>query len=558
MTDGPQHPRDLLLALRDADKQAQRPSPTTPKVPLPDDRTARYAQQAMRRELEALGASTEGTRNDQLNTSAFNLGQLVGAGVLDEREVRDTLESVALSVGLEHGETLRSISSGVSAGILKPRLLMVAPDPGPHAQHQPAKVPEAESPAQAETDEFWHSRDLLRHVHDTAKARRCSPWAVLGVVLCRVVTQAPVAVVLPPIVGGAASLNLFVGLVGPSGSGKGAAERVAAACLSVGHIETATTGSGEGIGHSYRYRKQGQLEWHNDSHAVLFSVPEIDTLSALGSRKGATLLPELRRAWSGEALGFAYADPSRRLDIPAHEYRLCLVAGIQPTRAGALLDDADGGTPQRFLWLPATDPEAPDKAPPCPARRTWQPPKWTPPDQLDGLTGQTHVAVCELARSTIDTAHLARARGLEDALDGHLLLSQLKAAAALAMLDGRLGVTDEDWRLADVLVRQSTATRTVVVKALRHAASAKNVAQAEAEAQRAEVVSERQEEAQHKRVCRNVLRGLAGGEWVARSPLRNGIAGRDRKAFDPAVEALIQTGQIERHGDGTATRYRRC
>ena len=35
--------------------------------------------------------------------------------------------------------------------------------------------------------------------------------------------------------------------------------------------------------------------------------------------------------------------------------RFGLSVGIQPDRAGWLLDEADGGTPQRFLWLPVTD-----------------------------------------------------------------------------------------------------------------------------------------------------------------------------------------------------------
>jgi hypothetical protein len=305
-------------------------------------------------------------------------------------------------------------------------------------------------------------------------------------------------------------------------------------------------------------RVKGVLEWVDESHAVLFSVPEIDTLSALGSRKGATLLPELRRAWSGEALGFAYADPTRRLEVPAQQYRLCLVAGIQPARADALLDDADGGTPQRFLWMPATDPDLPDVAPPCPEPRTWHPPAWAPQHLRDTLgTGRTRMAVCDLARSTIDAAHVARARGDEDALDGHLLLSQLKAAAALAILDGRLDVRDDDWQLADVLVRQSTATRAGVQQVLRAAATAKNVQQAEAEAQRAEVVTERADEAAHKRVCRRIMRRLVGGEWCNRSDVRGVLAARDRAYFDPAVQSLLEAGQIEVEQVGNAHKYRR-
>src|SRR5829696_4341629 len=75
--------------------------------------------------------------------------------------------------------------------------------------------------------DFWSSRPVLGHVRDFARARRASPWAVLGAVLVRVTVAVPPFLALPPLVGGPASLNIYVGLVGPSGAGKGAAEAVA-------------------------------------------------------------------------------------------------------------------------------------------------------------------------------------------------------------------------------------------------------------------------------------------------------------------------------------------
>ena len=84
---------------------------------------------------------------------------------------------------------------------------------------------------------------------------------------------------------------------------------------------------------------------------------EIDTLAALWSRQGATLRPMLRAAYMGEALGFGYADPRKRVISPKHAYRLGLIIGVQPEHAEALLNDqdVDGGTPQRILWLPTED-----------------------------------------------------------------------------------------------------------------------------------------------------------------------------------------------------------
>ena len=59
---------------------------------------------------------------------------------------------------------------------------------------------------------------------------------------------------------------------------------------------------------------------------------EIDTLSALGNRNGTTLLSQLRKAWSGEALTFGYVDRNKAIEVAGHSYRLTLVAGVQPGR----------------------------------------------------------------------------------------------------------------------------------------------------------------------------------------------------------------------------------
>lgn len=554
---GRRHPGDRLFDYARAQKQTQHaplPAAVGDHQPLPDDVAARYARRALDAEANTLATTGEGARNDQLNKSAFNLGQLVGAGILDETLVRDRLTTVAHTIGLDATETAASIRSGVRAGKKEPRTLNLTPVPDQVVEVSPDQLA-PDTPDTTEVDHFWHANPWHAHIYATAKARRCSPWAVLGVVLARIATIAPPVVVLPPIIGGQASLNLFVGLVGPSGSGKGAAERVAADCIHLPHITTITTGSGEGIGHAYRRRtRDGGTDVVNT--AVLFSVPEIDTLSALGNRKGATLMPELRRGWSGEALGFAYADPSRRLLIEPHSYRMCLVAGIQPTRAGALLDDADGGTPQRFLWLPATDRYAPDTPPECPAPLTWREPSWSRND-LRGTHGRMEIPVCATARTTIDAAHLARTRGDGDALDGHLLLNQLKTAAALGLLDGRLEVTDQDWQLADVVVRWSTATRNGIEAALRRVTEARNVARAVAEAERVDVIETRAMEAAHKRVCRNITKRLDQEQSATRSALRRLVPARDRDVFDAAIDDLIRTGQLVEEGEGYGTRYRR-
>src|SRR5512133_1966738 len=54
--------------------------------------------------------------NNQLNTSAFNLGQFVGAGALTENEVRTALSDTAMLAGLGDREIAATLTSGLRAG----------------------------------------------------------------------------------------------------------------------------------------------------------------------------------------------------------------------------------------------------------------------------------------------------------------------------------------------------------------------------------------------------------------------------------------------------------
>jgi hypothetical protein len=71
-------------------------------------------------ELRDLRLAAEGTRNDQLNRTAFNLGQLV-PHALNRYEVESVLQSEAAGIGLTDRETLATIRSGIEAGMEQPR-----------------------------------------------------------------------------------------------------------------------------------------------------------------------------------------------------------------------------------------------------------------------------------------------------------------------------------------------------------------------------------------------------------------------------------------------------
>ena len=408
-----------------------------------------------------------------------------------------------------------------------------------------------------EFEAFWSARDELKLIRTFARARMVSPWATLGTVLARVVAAAQPFIVLPP-PPKEASLNLFIGLVGLSGDGKGAAEGVAAEAVQVDPFafQTLTLGSGQGIAHAYmrRVKENGVSAVEQHTTSVLFTVQEIDMLAGLTEQKaGSTLTPTLRNAYMGERLGHQYADPDKRLPVPEHKYRLCLVAGVQPGRAGVLLNDADGGTPQRFLWLPTTDPQAPGTPPDEPQPVEWKMPSLPPA----GPYGRVRLPVCQTARTAIAENRRATLLGQGDPLNGHGLLARLKVAAALGLLNGHLKVTDDDWALARTVVTVSDQTRALVAAALSRAAADRNRARGEDEAERAVIVEERAAEAAIKRACGVIMRKLhKARDWVSRADLRSHL-GRERHHFGAAIERLLNAGQIEtREGEQGGRQYR--
>ncbi len=332
--------------------------------------------------------------------------------------------------------------------------------------------------------DFWQRTQTLHKIRWFARERRVAPWAVLGAVLAQASCRIGPHVVLPAIVGGVASLNLLVGLVGPSGKGKGAATAVASELLGVeGKFMVEEIGTSQGIDSAFSESapKLGTVQFND---VAFFYVPEIDTVKAHAEMSGSALLPTLRKVWSGEQLGARYAAKERRRQVRAHGYRASVVAGIQPKRSGVLLADVDGGTPQRWLWLPVSDPSAPRRtdrlqAPPyCgqPPQLEWD--VWLPCGEQRGekdeplpVVQKTRyvIPVCDAAVNAIIDAREINLATDEASIDSHSLLTRLKVAALLSFIDGRLEVTDADWDLALSVMWMSNATRAECQKALNEA-----------------------------------------------------------------------------------------
>lgn len=82
---------------------------------------SRYGLVALERELDALGGTVEGARNDRLNRAAFSLGTLVGGGELDRVLVESELSRVGVVIGLGEREVAATVTSGLVAGEAQPR-----------------------------------------------------------------------------------------------------------------------------------------------------------------------------------------------------------------------------------------------------------------------------------------------------------------------------------------------------------------------------------------------------------------------------------------------------
>ncbi len=227
------------------------------------------------------------------------------------------------------------------------------------------------------------------------------------------------------------------------------------------------------------------------------------------------------------------------MQLDPNTYRLCMLLGVQPGRAAPLLDDAAGGTPQRFLWLPSTDPDAPDVTPPAPPALVLQAEVWPPAER-----GVFVLPVPPVAAQAIQDARLTTLRNQPEGLNGHALLARLKLAQALTLLDGRRVMTEDDWRLSGVVMEVSDRTRSSVERHLSEEADKANLQRARAEGKRAAVADEAKDEQVIKRISKNIMKCLQDGEEVAASQLRRQLASRNRDRFDEVVALLDATGAI--------------
>ncbi len=97
------------------------PLPTRTGATRGTGRASAYAMRALESELGRVALAPVGQRNDQLNRSAFALGQLVAGGALSLDLVVDRLVEAAARAGLTGREVEATITSGLRNGARQPR-----------------------------------------------------------------------------------------------------------------------------------------------------------------------------------------------------------------------------------------------------------------------------------------------------------------------------------------------------------------------------------------------------------------------------------------------------
>lgn len=389
--------------------------------------------------------------------------------------------------------------------------------------------------------------DQLAKIYQWARARYAAPWAVFFAVLLRVAASVGPHVQLPGIIGGRASLNLLCAFVSASGGGKGACDQVARLAWPTKILEL-PIGSGEGI--AAAFKKPDRPDADNEHiTAAIFHSPEIDTLAGLAGRQGSILLPQLKSMAMGEQIGQSNASKATSRVVEAHSYRCCLSVGAQPGHTGVIFNDTTGGTPQRFLWSPTTDPDMPAARSPDPEPLNVALPKWNrgPDGVVEIVYGHPEI------EQTVVAAHIARQRGQADALDGHAMLTRLKVAALLAIMHGRSVVSEWDWQRSAEVMAVSDHTREWIVGQARHAEREKVRARAIARAVGDEIYDGRRLE----NVKQSILRMLGRDGEQAGNELRTRLGKREkRELFDQAVGELAAEFAVESVPVDRGMRYR--
>lgn len=585
---------------------------STGSFTVQSDRLDAYTRKALQDECDLIVSAPDGDQNNTINRAAFNVGTLVAAGALSEAEGREALLSAARAGNHPEGRARPSIESGLRSGMQHPRpwppvsntaagtdirdlidgqdidwsdLELGIAEPEDEPADPGAEPDDAAGPPPVPgliPEEFWAARPELQHIRQAGHSRTRSGDVALLSVLTRMSSLVSHRIRADTGIAGFASLNLFGGIIGPSGIGKSTgvevADRLMPAPTDLDFRDGLPLGSGEGLAEVFmgiveeetgETRKgRGGTETpvtvtvrKQVRHNAFFYVDEGATITRLmKERSGSTLGETLRSAAVGQTLGQTNASKDTSRYIPSGSYSLGLLVGFQPETVAPLFEEVAEGTPQRFVWVQVIDPSIPDVPPAWPGELTaWKEAATCPPS--DEASRFVLVSFDESIKAELRAADLAKVRGHLDPsefnqLDSQAPVMRVKLASLLAILAGRRHVNTEDWRLAQLLWGASCATRDAVLEYSAAQRRAEQEQRTKARIEEEVRVDHAKQLAEEKRTDRAVERvALRLSAYVhekgpqPRSVLRGRVAGREKKLLpDAYAYGLLREWLIEDEG----------
>ncbi|MFI1562157.1 hypothetical protein ACH4ZX_03685 [Streptomyces sp. NPDC020490] len=410
--------------------------------------------------------------------------------------------------------------------------------------------------------EFWEARPAHRQIQRAAHAINRSADVAFAGVLARI------AALMPPDrpgdtgIGSPASMNTFVALLGPSGSGKSSGKRVprwlVPAPPDIDFAEYLPLGTGEGMAEAYMGevevteggtgRGKGKTKTVREqvrTNALMYADEGERLIKTMFGRSGTTIGETLRTAWTGDTIGQFNGQKVNTRVIEEGKYSLGLIIGFQPETALPLFDDAAAGTPQRFLWFSTLDTTLPD-----------EPPAWPPPLELPLLNSRLRdvtITFADTIRKELRIEDRARVMGeiIPAPLDSHRPLTLVKTSVLLAVLDNRADVTAEDWELAKVVWNTSCNVRDALVEAAARQRAQEEEARTKQHVDRAVRAHKAVTTADRTvvRIGRRIANRVHASEGMTLGAVKTDTANRDRPYLLDALDYAEAQGWVQVDGD---------
>lgn len=400
---------------------------------------------------------------------------------------------------------------------------------------------------------WYEQRPWMQACLRMAQAVGGSPSAHLLAYLARWATLIPPGYSIPPINGAPSSFDLLGVIAGSSGSGKTSPMRNAAELLPIGRKDIRHglgIGSGEGIIEAFYEwvqvvgedgKKLGK-ERRKTISGVNFSVSEGLIFAELAGRGGTTHVTRLCDAWSGAPLSTANASAETFRHIDVNQYRLTLVMGIQADMAHELMNDssASQGFVGRLLFAWAEEPRVSPR--PMPPER----PSVPVPQSIvaAGVFQQTYLTYPEQVYAEIQGAADARVGTKVPVEEHHHDLLRCKIAGIVALMDGRLDVSLDDWAIATDLVSTSANIRRYLYEHRRRAERDRRHVQAVARAETEIVVEDVKERQAIARLAETIRRKVADQPWSRNKLCKATTSTGTRHRFDAAMNLAVANGWI--------------